>query len=243
MNKMIPVEKWGYSLPITAPLYKEPPEIWYGARVQCVVYETKEERVREVVPEPLEPVNNTVIAWVSDNPLTNVGPFHEAAVYVTCKFKKIVAVYEPFLYVDQEVPFANGREIWGYCKKLANISLRLEKEIVIGEVERVGTKIMTLLSTNDKPAKLEDIPWTEDGIFSIKYIPSAEAGKPPLRQLILTKADLKARPGAFFGGVGSIRFERSEIDPLYRLEPVKIIGGFYGICDMNLPLGKIVHNY
>ena len=38
-------------------------------------------------------------------------------------------------------------------------------------------------------------------------------------------------------------YERSEIDPTYILEPKRIIGGFYGIGDCNLPLGKIVHRY
>lgn len=69
-------------------------------------------------------------------------------------FKDYVGTYEPYLYVTSEIPLAAGREIWGFCKKLANINVRLEKEIARGEVERVGTKILTIQTTIDEPGKL-----------------------------------------------------------------------------------------
>ena len=70
--------------------------------------------------------------------------------------------------MSSEIPLAAGREIWGYCKKMANISLHLEKEQVRGEVERVRTKIMKCLCIREVPAKLEELPFGP--IFSVKVI-------------------------------------------------------------------------
>jgi len=238
---MLDVKKWGYSNPVIAPLYCSPPIYWVDARIQVVVYETDMENVERVIPYPLEPRDNRVIAWVSELPFTTQGNYNEAALYVMVKYKNYVGTYEPFLYVNTEIPLAGGREIWGFCKKLANISVNFEKEIVRGEVERAKIKIMTCLSTCELPANLEEVPLGP--VFSLKLIPPASPEEPPLKQLIFTEAKLTAQKGRFFKGVGSVEFEKSEVDPLYILQPKKIIGGYYGIFDMVLPHGKIVYRY
>lgn len=92
-------------------------------------------------------------------------------------------------------------------------------------------------------ADMNEIPWSRDGVFSLKYIPSAEENGEPLRQLVLTPGEFTAQEGKFFGGPASVTFERSEIDPTYLLEPKKIIGGYYGKGDLYLPFGKIVCDY
>ena len=81
------------------------------------------------------------------------------------------------------------------------------------------------------------------GFFSLKYIPSAEEGGTPLRELVLTEGKFTAQEGKFFGGRGSVNFERSEIDPTYLLTPTRIIGGFFGRGDLFLPFGKVLHSY
>lgn len=237
----LPPEKWGYSIPIIAPLYPPPPIYWPGAEVQLVLYETDVDNVKQVIPAPLEPNGNKVIAWISYFPLSTQGRFYEAALYVQVKYGKYKGIYEPFLYVTNEVPLTAGREIWGYQKKLANISLTLEREYVRGIVERAGAKIIEAINVLERPAKIEELPFGP--IFSLKNIPSAELGGKPLRQLVLTEGKFEPRAGQFFGGRGSINFERSEIDPTYILAPKKVIAGYFGIFDAELPLGKVVHEY
>jgi len=191
----------------------------------------------------MEPAGNKVIAWVSDTPLGTQGACGEACLYVQAKFKDYVGTYEPFLYVTTEIPLAAGREIWGFAKKLASIQLRLEREMVRGEVERVGTKIMTIQTTVDAPASYDELPWGNDGVFSLKVIPGAAQEEPALRQLVLTPGKVTAVEGHFFKGRGSVAFEHSDIDPTDLLKPERVIAGYYGIIEMYLPLGKIVHRY
>ncbi|MCL4396449.1 MAG: acetoacetate decarboxylase family protein, partial [Chloroflexi bacterium] len=103
--------------------------------------------------------------------------------------------------------------------------------------------IMSLQTTIDVPASYDDLPWGAAGVFSLKVIPGAEEGEPPLRQLVLTAGTVNALPGHFFKGRGSVAFEHSDLDPLDILKADRVVAGYYGIIEMNLPLGKIVHRY
>ncbi len=238
---MLRVKEWGYSNPIISPLYPAPPLYWVNFEVQLVVYETDICNIEKLLPYPLEPNGNKVVTWISNQPFTNHGSSQEAAIYVQAKYKQYAGTYEPFLYVSTEIPLAAGREIWGYCKKIANISLHFEQEQVRGEVERVRTKIMKCLCIREVPAKLEELPLGP--VFSLKVIPGAAEDEPPLRQLVFTEGRITAKEGMFFKGKGSVDYERSEIDPTYLLEPKEVIAGYYGILDLVLPYGKIVYRY
>jgi hypothetical protein len=118
-----------------------------------------------------------------------------------------------------------------------------EQEAVRGQVDRLGHTILKTLVAPEYVANMDEVPWSTGGVFSLKYIPSAEEGGEPLRELILTPGEFTAQEGKFFGGRASVVYERSEIDPTYILEPKRILGGFYGVGDLFLPLGKIVHRY
>jgi acetoacetate decarboxylase len=38
------------------------------------------------------------------------------------------------MYLDDESPIAGGRELWGFPKKLASPSLKVEKDTLLGEL-------------------------------------------------------------------------------------------------------------
>ncbi len=236
------LEQWGYTNPVIAPLYSKPPLIWRDTQVVMVQYEANLDAIRSVLPEPMEPWGNNVIAFTSWTPMGTQGACGEACVYVQAKFKDYVGTYEPYLYVTTEIPLAAGREIWGFCKKLADIQVHLEKEAAWGEVKRLGTNILRIQTTIDEPASNSDLPWGS-GVFSVKAIPAAEEGEPALRQLVWTEGKVDNLPGRFFKGRGSVAFEHSDVDPLDILKPQRIVAGYYGIIEMYLPLGKIVHRY
>jgi acetoacetate decarboxylase len=240
---MEPVD-WGFTNPVVSPLYGKPPLVWKDMRVQLVVYETDIANVKRVIPAPLEPRSNIVITWVSEFELgTTQGSFREMAIYVQVKYKEFEGDYEPFLYVNSPVPLTAGREIWGYQKKMAAISITLEQEASIAKVVRLDHQILKTLVVPEYVAAMDEVPWSPDGVFSLKYIPSAESEGKPMRELVLTEGRFTAQEGKFFGGRASVNYERSEIDPTYLLEPERIRGGFFGQGDLYLPFGKIVHSY
>lgn len=242
---MIKVEDWGYTIPVVSGgQYGQPPLVWKDMDIQLVVYETDIENVEKVIPEPLRPASNKVFIWQSHFDLgTTQGAFSETAVYVQVEYNGIRGDYEPFLFVDNPCPLTGGREIWGYQKKMAHMEWFREFEGLCWKTSRLGYDVVKATVVPRYEAKMDEIPWSPDGVFSLKYIPSAEEGGEPLRQLILTEGQFTAIEGKFFGGPATVSFERSEIDPTYLLEPKKILGGYCGKGNLYLPMGKIVHDY
>ncbi|MEO6012509.1 MAG: acetoacetate decarboxylase family protein [Devosia sp.] len=241
---MINPGEWGYTNPVISGLYGKPPLRWRDMRVQVVVYEADIEQIRRVIPHPLEPRSNIVIVWASEFTLgTTQGAFRETAIYVQVTFNGMEGDYEPFLYVNSHIPLTAGREIWGFQKKLADIDLRHEHEAVVSRTTRLGQDIIKTIVVPEADAAMGEIPWSRDGVYSLKYIPSAQDGEPPLRQLILTRGAFSAQEGRLFSGRASVAFERSEIDPTYLLEPKRILRGYHGQGDLFLPLGTIVYRY
>lgn len=241
---MITRDQWGFTNPVVSDLYGKPPLVWKDMDIHLVVYETDIENIEKVIPEPLKARTNKVIVWQSHFDLgTTQGAFSETAVYVQVQYDRYCADYEPFLYVDSHLPLTGGREIWGCQKKMAEIEISHEMEAVRAQTNRLGHQIIKALVVPRYIAKMDEVPWSPDGVFSLKYIPSAEENGEPLRQLVLTPGEFTATEGKFFGGPASITFERSEIDPTYLLEPKKIVGGFFGKGDLYLPFGKIVCDY
>jgi acetoacetate decarboxylase len=241
---MIKKENWGFTNPIVSDLYGKPPLVWKDMDLHMVVYETDIENIEKVVPEPLKVRTNKVFIWHSQFSLgTTQGAFRETAVYVQVEYNGIKGDYEPFLYVNSHLPLTAGREIWGYQKKMAEIEIAHEMEAVRAQTNRLGHQIIKALVVPTYEADMNEIPWSPDGVFSLKYIPSAEEGGESIRELVLTPGEFVAQEGKFFGGRASVTFEKSEIDPTYILEPKKVIGGFYGKGDLYLPLGKVVYDY
>ena len=126
---------------------------------------------------------------------------------------------------------------------MADIEISREMEAVRAQTNRLGHEIVKALVVPRYEADMSEVPWSPDGVFSLKYIPSAEENGEPLRQLILTPGEFTALPDKFFGGPASISYERSEIDPTYLLEPKKVLGGFCGKGNLYLPFGKIICDY
>lgn len=241
---MINKDNWGFTNPVVSDLYGSPPLVWRDMDVHLVVYETDIENVEKVIPEPLKARTGTVIVWHSKFTLgTTQGAFSETAIYVQVEHDGVEGDYEPFLYVDNHLPLTAGREIWGYQKKMADIAITHDMEAVRAETTRLNHQIIKALVVPRYIAAMDEIPWSSGGVFSLKYIPSAEEGGEPVRELVLTPGKFTAQEGKFFGGPASVTFERSEIDPTYLLEPRKVVGGFFGKGDLYLPFGKVVENY
>jgi hypothetical protein len=193
---MIKVNDWGFTNPIVSDLYGKPPLVWKDMDIHLVVYETDPENIEKVIPEPLRPRTNLVIVWQSHFDLgTTQGAFSETAIYVQVEYNGIKGDYEPFLYVNSPLPLTAGREIWGYQKKMAQMDWAHDMEAVRWQTNRLGHEIVKALVVPRYEAKMDEIPWSPDGVFSLKYIPCVEEGGEPIRQLILTRANSPRRKG------------------------------------------------
>jgi len=247
-----------YSLPIgTGSMYAPPPYLYRGVEDCFIVYEADPAGVEALLPPGLEIADEvpTCIAWARWVPFSTFGAYHEAYIMIRAKYGEQTYLYQPFIFVDNEIPLGAGREIWGYAKKLAVFERNWGGdgapfgEQMIFTVERPkGNRIMTATMVADRladPAELEDTP-----VLSTRIIPNSEAGKPPsVAELVRldVPATLHSAPDGtpkLFAGRGSLSMPTvSSVDPWHLLAPQRILECYFGVYDFDLPHGKVIHNY
>ena len=130
-------EKFGFSQPAHAPLYARPPIYYKNVEAISLDYETDEEAALDQLPEGLElsvPVLATLM--LIRYPFSTLGAYEEAILGIHCTWQGEEQFYIPHIVVNNDVPLAAGREIWGFPKKMARITLEKEADLIWGNVER-----------------------------------------------------------------------------------------------------------
>jgi acetoacetate decarboxylase len=146
----------GYSMPVTAAIYPEPPYLYRGGNVLMCVFQTKEEILKNIVPEPLIPAEgNLVYAWINDFEIVDVVHYHEAIISVPVLFRGNPGNYMAYLYLDSDVAIAAGREIWGFPKKEGRFTLSKEGDLMTRAVERGGAEVLKISVELTKPGSPE----------------------------------------------------------------------------------------
>jgi len=243
-------DKFGYSMPVTAPAVPAPPIHLRDMEMIIMAYHTDAEEALRILPEGLELVEPaTASIVIAKYHFTTWGPYNEAILGLICKWQGQVMAYLPYLLVTQEVPLIAGREIWGYGKKMAHIDVTHEHDQFMGIIERpTGNRLATAVM---RP--LDNVPAASFGfppVVSLKVIPGPEAGKTPaLAQLV--SLDFKVTPivgtdgiSEVWSGPGSLVYNSpTESDPWHRLAVKEVISCTYGHFNGYVPYGKVLKEY
>jgi acetoacetate decarboxylase len=225
----------GFNLPVSGPLYPDPPYYYRGAKIVLGIYEADTARVSKHLPPGVTVLEDPAvcIAWASTYPFTTFGTYNEAILLVRTRFEGEGYSYCPFIYVDAEAPMAAGREIWGWPKKFAELRFAFGgagmgyREQFMYTVERpAGKRIWTVNMSPERPASPEEL-----------------GGLPMLTLPMTVNRAADGTPDLWAGRASVTMDSPSEMDPLYDFAPVRMIGGFYGTFDWTLPLGRRVKDY
>ncbi|MSX63125.1 MAG: hypothetical protein F2763_00315 [Actinobacteria bacterium] len=246
-----------YTTPLgTGALYPPPPYHYRGMEDVFVYYEADPERVRSVLPPRVDAADDIpiCIAWTRWVPFSTFGPYHEAFIMIRVVHDETEYLYQPFIFTDNEVPLAAGREIWGFPKKLAVMSRSWAGGATFGEqlaytVERPrGVPIMTVTMSCDQladPNSLRKFP-----VLTTRVIPSADdVARPSIAELVSVQSTATIHSSAdgtpqLWTGRASVTMPTvSASDPWHQLTPRRILAGYFGIYDLMLPLGRVVHDY
>lgn len=233
--------KRGFSTPILTPTYPAPPYHYVDARLFLALFNPPEDAVQELLPEPLRPSQMPLAGLLfAEQPCKETGTFMESALLVQCLFdnpdtkEEEVGVHFAYNYVDTDVALASGREIWGYPRKIADITLEMKGEKVTGKTIRDKTTLLKATCTLDDEGE-----WIDSGPnVNVKMIPSATAEG--YDSAVVTAAYLEYTIKNGRSGEVEIEFQSGPRDDL---SPVKIetpMIGLYFDCDIFLPEGRII---
>ena len=120
--------------------------IWRNARVLLVEVPVARETAAAWLPAPLEPAESpSASIFIADYPETAVGlVYREAGILLHARDGAGPARHCSWMVVDDDAALILGREMLGYPKKMAEISLVESGSGVVGSVRRKGTEIMRI---------------------------------------------------------------------------------------------------
>ncbi|MFC3909546.1 acetoacetate decarboxylase [Legionella dresdenensis] len=233
-----------FAMPLTSPSYPRGPYRFINREYLIITYETDIDLLREIVPAPLEvtePVVKFEVIRMPDS--TGFGDYTESGQVIPVRLKGKEGSYTHAMYLDDLAPIAGGREIWGFPKKLAQPSLRVEKETLLGTLDYESTRIATATmgykyQTLD-PRKVQQSMTSPS--FLLKIIPHVD-GSTRVCELVeyqLSNVEIK---GAWTGPAQLELFHHA-MAPVAGLPVKKVIAATHILSDLVLPYGKVVYDY
>ena len=132
------VRKRAFAMPLTSPAYPPGPYRFYDREFFIIAYRTDPEKLKVVIPAPLEftePIVKYEFIRMPDS--TGFGDYTESGQVIPVSFRGEKGGYVHSMYLDCDPPIAGGRELWGFPKKLASPVLKVEKD-TLGGVLRFG---------------------------------------------------------------------------------------------------------
>jgi len=234
------------SMPLQSPTYPRGPYKFFNRQYLVISYRTDPAVMREQLPEPLEPVGDTVaVQWLDLPDGEGFGAYSAAAQIIPCTFKGEPCNFVSQMYVDNSPPLAGGREIWGYPMKYGKAVLKVTGDTLTGTLDYATQRAATGTMVYKHDAFRADLSKERELLartqVTLKMIPDID-GTPAIAQLVgINFADVKLQ-GAW---TGEARLELIPAVncPLADLPVRRVAGGLHMVTDMTLPYGRVLHDY
>ena len=142
--KATEVRDRAFAMPLTQPAYPPGPYRFYDREFLIITYRTDREKLRELVPEPLELVSDLVkFEFIRMPDSTGFGDYTEAGQVIPVRFGARTGNYTLYMFLNDHPPIAAGRELWGFPKKLAGPTLRAETDTLVGTLDYGPVRVAT----------------------------------------------------------------------------------------------------
>lgn len=242
--KATEVRERAFAMPLTQPAYPPGPYRFYDREFLIITYRTDREKLRALVPEPLEVVSDLVkFEFIRMPNSTGFGDYTEAGQVIPVSFHGKRGNYTLNMFLNDHPPIAAGRELWGFPKKLAGPTLRTETDTLVGTLDygpvRVATGTMGYKhKTADSDATAEELAAPN---FLLKIIPHVD-GSPRICELVqyhLEDIQLKG----VWTGPGALSLHAHALAPVADLPVLEVTSTVHLVADLTLGLGRVVYDY
>ena len=222
---------------------------FYDAEMLVVMWETKPEIIKRLLPPPLKPTQRPLVtAFVAHYPKTNFGPsYYEGALLLRAQFDGIAGNYCLAMPVTNDLAMAGGREEFGYPKKMADIQFKRSAHSVRGRIERHGIKFFEVrakLAGKTNTEEFQNIvlgETSEEGAvaYNLKHFFAPDKiGFDYKPRLIRERTIL--RPNVVEWAEVEVFLSHSEHDPWAEVEIVRLLGAVYTVGNNTMLRGEVV---
>jgi acetoacetate decarboxylase len=242
--KQSEIRERAFAMPLTSPAYPPGPYRFYNREFLIITYRSDPEKLRAVVPEPLElaePVVRYEFIRMPDS--TGFGDYTETGQVIPVTFQGRKGGYCHAMFLNDDPPIAGGRELWGFPKKLANPTLHTEIDTVVGTLDYGPVRVVT--GTMGYKHKELDAKTVATALaapnFLLKIIPHVD-GTPRICELVEYYLEDITVKGAWTGPA-SLALTPHALAPVAELPVLEVVSATHILTDLTLGLGKVVHDY
>lgn len=233
-----------FAMPLTQPAYPRGPYRFVDREYFIVTYRTDPERLRAVVPAPLEFESPLVKYEFIRMPDSNgFGDYTESGQVIPVSFRGRTGNYTHCMFLDDHAPIAGGRELWGFPKKLGRPTLRTETDMLVGTLDygsvRVATGTISYKHRSIDPASIKTSLSTPN--YLLKIIPHVD-GTPRICELVEYFLENIVVKGAWTGPA-ALSLTPHALAPVAELPVLEVVAAAHIRADLTLGLGKVVHDY
>ena len=244
-------DRFGQSGPAHSPLYELPLQVKNSTNL-LFRYEADPESVDDILPEGCElkgsdsAIMQALVQISESYPVPYVGTY----IFPECQFEGKDYCFEYFLMVTNDEALAAGREVWGDSKKICHSEVVSESGEIYTTCER--PKGLILVATHFRIGSQippEEAPEMPPGLC-LKMIPSAEKDKPlEVHQYCEDNAQFAPALDAsgrmeIYKGVGSVMMpNETEVWPIHRLKPIRMLESYLSRGDMDFNHGTILKDF
>ncbi len=238
------VRERAFAMPLTSPAYPPGPYRFVDREFLIITYRTDPDKLRAVVPEPLQldaPLVRYEFIRMPNS--TGFGDYTETGQVIPVTFQGRKGGYTHCMFLNDEPPIAGGRELWGFPKKLANPSLKTEIDTLVGTLDYGQVRVAT--GTMGYKHREADLTAVKAALaapnFLLKIIPHVD-GTPRICELVEFHLEDVALKGAWTGPAALALYPHA-LAPVADLPVLEVVSAVHILTDLTLGLGKVVHDY
>lgn len=242
--KIDDVRRTAFAMPLTSPAFPCGPYRFVRREYFIVTYRTDPEKLRAVVPEPLEvgePLVNYEFIRMPDS--TGFGDYTESGQVIPVRFGDQIGSYVHSMFLDDDAPITGGREIWGFPKKLAQPKLANEGEVIVGTMH-YGSQLCAVGTMGYKHREI-DAEALRAGLrapnFLLKIIPHVD-GRPRILEIVRYYLEDIRISGAWTAPA-ALALHPHVMADVARLPVLEVLDAVHFIADLTLGTGEVVHDY
>lgn len=238
------VREKAFAMPLTSPAFPMGPYRFVNREYLIVTYRTDPDKLRALIPEPLEftePLVHYEFIRMPDS--TGFGNYTESGQVVPVTFNGEPGGYTLAMYLDDHPPIAGGRELWGFPKKLAQPKLETHIDSLLGTLNygpvRVATGTMGYKHRELDIAK--EAKRLAGANYLLKIIPHVD-GSPRICEIVRYYLQNIEMKGAW-SGPATLELEPHALAPVADLPVLEIVEARHLLADLTLGLGEVVYDY
>lgn len=235
------------SMPAAGPSYPAGPYRFINREYMIITYETDAQAIRAQLPEPLEPLDDSLVhyEWIKMPDSSGFGSYTETGLVIPCRFEGQEVNFVSQMYLDDDPPIVAGREIWGFPKKYAHPKLELVKDTLTGTLEYGGQRVALGTMGYKHEAMAGNGERTRSALsktqVNLKLIPGVD-GSPEICQLVaINLAEINVK-GSWIGP-GRLHLVPHVNAPVADLPVRNVVIAHHFVADLTLPYGRVIYDY